>query len=240
MWVHDPPSHHLYPQVASTHWGNLCSALRLCAEPKTRFLKKKKMDKKSFYSHFNFSVCSLNLQGLQSCQQPPIISQVHTHTHTHTRQTQAAVKIKQQQLLTDKRCRLWTPCQGKSSWDEFTPSRVSTAYLLRLPARSVCCGVTKRPIIASNAGISSGVSGALRCHSVPNVPVSHPFITGRLPERCLCCSRLILPSGRGSGALTSLYQSSRKLSTTHGRGMDTNPLEAHTHTHTHIHRVYLV
>lgn len=72
------------------------------------------------------------------------------------------------------------------------------------------------------------------------MPVS-PIITGRLPERCLCCSRLILPSGRGSGALTSLNQSSRKLSTIHAprpghKSPGSNSTGAHTNTRAHIHK----
>lgn len=82
-------------------------------------------------------------------------------------------------------------------------------------------------------GRERGGSGVTRYRSSERARLP-PFITGRLPERCLCCSRLILPSGRGSGGLTSLYQSSRKLSTTHASGMDTNPLKAaRARAHTH-------
>ncbi len=192
-------------------------------------------------AHLNLASFSVIVNGPQSCQQPPpIISQVQpTHTHTHTPRTQA-VKIKQQQLLTSG-----AACEhlAKVNPPDTSSPCVSTAYLLRLPARgaSVCCGVTKRPIMLRNAGIFSGVSGG------PPVSLGTggserarlpPFITGRLPERCLCCSRLILPSGRGSGALTSLYQSSRKLSTTHGPGHGPKSPGgcAHTHTCTHTHR----
>ncbi|TNN89648.1 hypothetical protein EYF80_000251 [Liparis tanakae] len=122
----------------------------------------------------------------------------------------------------------------------------SRAYLLRAPARaaSVCCGVTKRPIAPrmqepNPSGFSGGHFGTGWFRTwwpslcPPHPPICHRKITGALS---LLLPRLILPSGRGSGALTSLYQSSRKLSTTHtpAEAWTQIPwrLRAHTHAQT--------
>lgn len=69
---------------------------------------------------------------------------------TTIRNLQPALKAQnwtsQQLLLRDTP---WTPCQGKSPWD------VSTAYLLRLPVRSICCGGTDWPIVHRKGGGSA-------------------------------------------------------------------------------------
>jgi len=143
---------------------------------------------------------------------------------------------------------------------EVNPPETASLRLHSLPAARTCPGrvgllrrheATHR---ASNAGAYTfGIlRGSLWYRLVPNVvavsPPTHPpaichrEITGALS---LLLPRLILPSGRGSCALTSLYQSSRKLSTTRPRrhGHKSPGGCAHTHTraraHTHTHTPHI-
>lgn len=189
-------------------------------------------EKKILYSQFHLTYFTLISHGLQSCQEPPIISPRAAYTRAHAPRQTPAVKIKPQQLLTDS--------EHLASVNP--PETSSPIRLHSLPAAFTCpgrVGLLRSHIAthrAATAGTFSGVSGGLGV-SIGTGSFKRarlpPFITGRLPDRCLCRSRLILPSGRGSGALTSRHQSSRKLSTIHG--LDTNPLEAaHTHSHTQV------
>lgn len=86
-------------------------------------------EKKILYSQFHLTYFTLISHGLQSCQEPPIISPSAAYTRAHAHTEDSSSKNKTPAVVD----RQWTPCQCKSSWDKLTHTSPQLTCCVYLP-----------------------------------------------------------------------------------------------------------